>query len=66
VLNFSNREENLLWTKHLFWEKGISPNEFRKCQMRDIKDIMDIENSKQIKIQRERKIKELEAQMKHG
>lgn len=31
-----------MWAKKQFFERGISPNEFRKCKMRDIADIMDL------------------------
>lgn len=28
-----------------FWEKGISPREFKKCTPQDIKDILEIETT---------------------
>ena len=41
----NDKAEILLLWKHRFWEKGISPSQFRKCQMRDIIEIMDIDNA---------------------
>ena len=40
-----NKAEALLWLKHKFWLKGIGPEQFKKAQMRDIMDIMDIEGA---------------------
>lgn len=40
-----NTEEALLFYKWQFWKKGISPSEFRKLQVRDIKDVVEIENA---------------------
>ncbi len=37
--------EALLWAKCQFFERGIGPEEFRRSQMRDIKDIMQIKNA---------------------
>lgn len=50
--------EKLLWWKYLFWEKGIDPNTFKKCQMRDIKDIMDIKNAIESKTRCEKAIQD--------
>ena len=54
----------MLWLKYKFFKAGISPREFRKCQMRDIIDIMEINNTMDIKMAREQKIKEMIGRMK--
>ena len=41
-----------------FFEQGISPEAFRKCQIRDIHDIMDIKGEIGFKNQREIKIQQ--------
>lgn len=56
--------EALLWIKYKFFEMGISPREFRKCQMRDIKDIMDIKNAIDKRAIREQKIREMVGRMR--
>lgn len=43
----------MLWLKYEFFKQGIGPNEFKKAQMRDIKDIIDIENEINERKQRE-------------
>ena len=50
--------------KYKFFEAGISPREFRKCQMRDIKDIMDIKNAIDQRAKREREVQNMIAQMR--
>jgi len=50
--------------KYKFFEKNISPREFRKCRMSDIQDLMDIGNEIEIKMKREQKVKSLIANMK--
>jgi len=54
-----------LWLKYKFFEAGISPQEFRKCQIRDIKDIMDIKNAMDVRAMRDNKVKEMMARMKY-
>ena len=54
----------MLWLKYKFFKAGISPQEFRKCQMRDIINIMEINNAMDTKMAREQKIKEMVARMK--
>jgi len=61
---FDSIEESLLWIKYKFFESGISPTEFRKCQMRDIRDIMDIKNSIDQRMMREQKIQNMIGKMK--
>ena len=56
---FENDAEYLLLAKQKFFEKGISPNEFKKCQVRDIKDVLGITSEINLKSQREQKIKEI-------
>ena len=51
--------------KYLFFEAGISPDEFRKCLMKDIEDIMDIKKEVEERESREQKINEMRASMKH-
>lgn len=53
----------MLWLKYKFFKVGISPQEFRKCQMTDIIDIMEINNALDTKMMREQKIKEMVARM---
>lgn len=50
--------------KYKFFEAGISPTEFRKCQMRDMRDIMDIKNSVDERAMREQKIQNMIGQMR--
>jgi len=53
----------LLWIKYKFFEAGISPDEFRKCQIRDIQDIMEIKNAIDQRAMREAKIRDMIANM---
>jgi len=46
------------------YKEGISPNEFRKCQIRDIRDIMEINDAMIEKSMREAKINELKSSMR--
>ena len=59
-----NSVEALLWIKYKFFEAGISPREFRKCQIRDINDIMKIKNAVDQRAIREQKVREMVAKMK--
>lgn len=54
-----NSKEILLWYKYQFFERGIGPDEFRRSQMRDIKDIMQINNAVKEKQIREEKVREM-------
>jgi hypothetical protein len=58
-VNFENEGEFLLFAMHKFWEKGIGPNEFRKCKMKDIKNIQQIDNSINSRIEHEKKVQEM-------
>jgi len=53
-----------LWLKYKFFEAGISPNEFRKCQIRDIKDIMDIKEAMDTRAMRNAKVRDMMARMR--
>jgi hypothetical protein len=50
--------EKLMWAKLKFFHAGISPREFRKTRTSDILEIMEIENAREEKIERERKMQE--------
>lgn len=56
--------ENMMWLKNKFFESGISPHEFRKCQMRDINDIINIKDALNEKRGREREVQNLINSMK--
>lgn len=43
----------MAWAKYKFFEKGISPEEFNRTKMRDIKEIFDIDRAVSEKIKRE-------------
>ena len=60
-----NSAEGMLWLKYKFFEQGISPHEFRKCQMRDIKDIMDIKDTIDSKAMREVEVRDMIARMRY-
>ena len=51
-------EETLLLAKERFFDKGISPEEFRKTKMSDIKDVMEVGEAWNAKAERERKLQE--------
>jgi len=57
-------KEVLLWAKYQFFEKGISPEEFKRTQMRDLRDIMEIKNAVKDKQLREEKVREMIESMK--
>ena len=54
----------MLWAKYQFFERGIGPDEFRRTQMRDIVDIMQIKNAVKEKQLREELVREMMANMK--
>jgi len=47
-----------------FWEKGISPREFRKVQLRDIYTVLAIDNMLQEKQQAEHKLRQAISKLK--
>lgn len=54
----------MMWIKNQFFKNGISPNDFRKCQMRDILDILEIESEIEEKQKREQEVQNLINKMK--
>jgi len=56
--------EVLLWNKYQFFERGISPEEFKRTQMRDMRDIMEINNAVKERQIREEKVREMIMKMK--
>ncbi len=54
-----------MWLKYQFFEKGISPHEFRKCRVRDIKEIMDIKTAIEDRAMREKKVRDMRANLKY-
>ena len=57
-------KEVLLWSKYQFFKRGISPEEFKKTQMRDLRDIMEINKAVEEKQIREEKVREMIESMK--
>lgn len=57
-------EEYLLLAKESFFKSGISPNEFKRTKMEDIKDIMDISDAWDLKSKRENAINKAVAEMR--
>lgn len=55
--------EAIVWLKYKFFEKGISPNEFKKCQMRDIREVMDIQEAIEDRKKREDEIQDAISRM---
>lgn len=53
------KREILLWLKYKFFKEGISPREFMKNKMSDIKDIIDLDNAIEEKSRREQEIHNL-------
>jgi len=45
-----------MWAKYKFFEAGISPKDFNKCKVKDIKEIMEIKSAIDEKASREAKI----------
>ena len=40
-----DKKELLIWWKYVCFEKGISPRDAKKTQMRDIRDIFSIQDA---------------------
>jgi len=53
----------MVYWKYVFFKNGISPKEFNKCKISDIKDIMDIHNTFISKQNRTAAINQLMGQM---
>ena len=58
-----DKEEQLLFKKWLFWSKGIPPSVFRKQQLRDINDVLAIDEAVSQKKISEAEIKNMISQM---
>ena len=61
----SGIREALIFYKWLYWKKGISGREFKKEQLRDIKDIMAIETAVGQKELSEKRIRDLISKVKY-
>ena len=57
-------QEILMWKMYKAYQTGISPAEFRKCNMDDLNNISEIQNAVNEKSERERKIREAMARMR--
>lgn len=58
-------KEGAMWLKYQFFQAGISPHEFRKCRVKDIKEIMEIKGAIDERAMREQKIRSMRAQMRY-
>ncbi len=58
-------KEGSVWLKYQFFQAGISPYEFRKCRVKDIKEIMEIKGAIDERAMREQKVKNMQTQMKY-
>jgi hypothetical protein len=56
-----DKYEAILWYKWLYWSKGISTREFKKEFMADINDVMAINSAINEKNLREKKLRQLMA-----
>ena len=54
-----------MWLKYQFFQAGISPYEFRKCRVKDIKEIMDVKGAIDERAMREQKIRNMRAKMQY-
>ena len=50
---------------YVFWEKGISPREFKKTWMKDVKMIMKIKNAIGEKEMREAQIRKMMSKVRY-
>ena len=53
-----------MWMMAQAWEKGISPREFRKCQARDIKNCIEINQAVKAREDRHAKLEATKNKMK--
>jgi len=60
---FNDERERLLWMKYRCFEQGISPYEFRKCRLRDLNDVIDINTAVEERKKRIQKTNEAVSQM---
>ena len=63
-VEIDNPSDRLAMQKYHFFKNGISPVEFRRCQMRDIQEIMEIDNAVQDREIREQKMRSAMASMR--
>ena len=56
-------QEAMMWRMYQAYQQGISPHEFRKCNMEDLSNISDIQKAVTEKLNRERKVQEAMARM---
>ena len=59
-----DKRKILAWWKYLCFRHGISPREFKKCLMKDIKEIMYIERQISSKELREAELQKMISNMK--
>ena len=50
-------QEILMWRMYQAYQKGISPYEFRKCNMDDLNDIFDIQSANNEKSKRDNEVR---------
>ncbi len=61
----SGAGEALLFWKWLYWKNGISGRQFREEWIRDVHDIMDVNNAVSEKELREKQMQKLISQVKY-
>ena len=57
-------QEIIMWKMYKAYQNGISPADFRKCNMDDLDNIFELQNAVNEKVERERKIQEAMARMR--
>ena len=57
-------QEILMWKMYKAYQAGISPYEFRKCNMDDLNTTFEIQKAVNEKLERERKTREAMARMR--
>ena len=57
------QEDVIGWWMYKSWKKGISPREFKKCQMRDLNLVMGIDNAIGEKDMREAQVRKMMSQV---
>jgi len=58
-ISFKEKQEALLFWKWVYFKNGISTREFKREQIRDIRDVMDIDNAIQEKKISQKKLQDL-------
>lgn len=54
--NIKDPQEIMLWRMYQLYQQGISPYEFRKCNMDDLNDIFEIQKAVNEKSKREAEV----------